>query len=364
MRQLKEFERINETEERKAGDDAMEAARNVDQAREDIREAIQELSIEQQQTYEDSCEESARHARISRLEVRISHARSRLSRVEDGYSDAQQAEYECERATREATRKVNDAEGILEEKQQEYDDIEKEYDEKIAAEEYKITSLEEERDRIIGSLNQEAQDLTSKTETIRWNVNELVKRKQQLISEIDSNDTPLGPGASLKGVETYAYVPFFLAMLNENAGNRFVVFSPARLRRDKSTAEKLGGFILCKVPTLTERRDQTFSSFAHSLNDLLQTNPKIRKEICDEAGKLNLLNLPHTREALLKGIDGLWSEGILNDRMTQKLKNSLPAKSSMRSPSASVTRVKYCKYCGVENKSEAGFCKKCGKKLL
>jgi len=320
LTQLKEFEETRNVEEKRAWDEEIEAASGVDQENEDIREAREALEIEQRRSYDDP----ERDLRIPQLESRVSHARSRLSRAEDRLGRAEETRRQCVRAATETHEKVWKAEDILRDKRNEYENIKDEYDEQIADEEAKITNLEEERDSIIASLNQEAQSLTDKVGTIRSNVNHLISRKQNLISEIDSNYTYFAQNPLHQGIETYAYIPFFLAMLSENAvARRFVVISPARLRKDRSTTEKLGGFILAKVPTLTERRDQTLSSFAHILHDLLQTDHAVRKEICEKAGKLSLINLKHTRESLLKGIDSLWSDGILNDRMTQKLKSNL-----------------------------------------
>jgi len=363
LSQLQEFEETRKAEERRAWDTEIDAASDVDQANEDIREATEEIEIERRQTSEDP----DRDSRISRLEIRISHARSRLFRAEDRLERASETRSKCVRATSETTEKVRATEDILGDKRREYENIEDEYDELIADENRKITDLEEERDSVIDSLNQEAQGLTTKVEIIRRDVNNLISRKQHLISEIDSNDAPFALSSSRQGAEGYAYVPFFLAMLSEGTGNRFVVFSPARLRRDRSTTEKLGGLILGKVPTLTERRDQTLSSFARILHEQLQTNHPIRKEICEKAGKLDLLNLSHAREALLKGIDSLWGEGILNDRMTQKIKSSLPVKSGQGAPSMGERLPSdvwcACPKCGTYISLDAEYCPVCGAKL-
>jgi vacuolar-type H+-ATPase subunit I/STV1 len=305
-----------------ANDYAIDAAGDVDQANEDIQEAEQELEMEQREDYEDE----NRGLRISRLETMISNARSRLYRAEERYARANERRYECERSTREASEGVDEVEEILGEKQRKYDEIEDSWNDLIAEQQHRITILEEERDSIIASLNQEAQNLTKKVGTIRTDVSSLISRKQHLISEIDSNDTPIAHNLSLQGAETYAYIPFFLAKLSESAASRFVVISPARLRRDRSTTEKLGGFILGRVPTLTEPRDQILSSFARILHELLQTNHAVGKEIRERAGKLNLLNSTPAREGLLKGIDSLCSEGILSDRMTQKIKSNFPVR--------------------------------------
>jgi hypothetical protein len=320
LSQLEEFEKVHEAEEKRAWDDEIDAAACVDQANEDEREAREQLEIYRQQDYEDP----SKDLRISQLESRISHARNRISRAEDRLARATQRRRECEIRTAEASEKVWSVERILRNKRQECKNIEDDYSKLIAEEERKIAELEEERDAIINSLTQESKDILTKAEIIRRDVNHLVSRKQHLISEIDSVEMPLALALSFQGTDAFVYVPFFLARLNENGGSKFVVFSPSRLKRDKSTTEKLGGFILGKVPALTEIRDQPLSNLAQLLLKLLETNHPIGKGISEKAEKLNLLKFEQSRETLLKGLDRLCAEGFLNDRMVQKLKSNLP----------------------------------------
>jgi len=100
---------------------------------------------------------------------------------------------------------------------------------------------------------------------------------------------------------------------------------------------------------------------------MLQNNYHLQGEICRQAGNLNLLNLPQAREALIKGIDGLWREGILNAKMTQKLKNSFPTKFNTVANSKSETRpfnTRFvCSKCGTHICLEVEHCPSCGAKL-
>lgn len=364
LTQLKEFEETRNAEERRANDAEIDAAAGVDQVNEDIREAEEALEMERRR----SCEDEEKDLRVSQLESRISHARSKLSRVEDRLERASETRRECMKATSETREKVWATERILREKRGEYADIEDKYDKQIAEEERKITDLEEKRDSIIDSLDQEAKSLTEKIGTVRTDISNLISRKQHLILEIDSNDTFFIQDLPHQGVETYAFIPFFVAMLSEKGvRSRFAVISPAKMRNDRSAAERFEGFILGKVPMLTERRNQMLLVFADILHELLEKNHKVGREILEKAGNVDLLNLAHSQEALLKGIDILWEEGVLNDRMTRKLKSTLPFKggsgNSNRSQSLPPNTRCICPKCGTYINLDTDHCPVCGAKL-
>jgi|GEM_PF-6022369 len=322
VRQLEEFVRIHEAEETEAKDDETQAVEDLEQADDDLQEAREELEIEEQHDYEDPTINPAIEAAISRLETRIAHLEKRISRAQERVDRAHERAVECMRRCEEAQSKVDEVERLLDQKREEYDRLHSHYGKLIADQQRRITDLEDERDSISDSLKQESLSISAKMDGIRQDIENLVRRKELLIKEIDNLEVYVNVPSSKKETETYAYVPFFVALFKGETGSRFLVIPPSRMRRERGTLEKVGQFLFGKVPILSEPRDESFTKLSLLMAELLTTNHSVSKEILQNAYRLNLLSLHETREQVIRGIRTLRNEGFLNNKTAQKLETA------------------------------------------
>jgi len=320
-----DFKRTREAEESRARADEIKAEGDLEQAEEEVDEANQELQIAQRRANEDqSYQQRYDEEWVSQIQRRITRLENKVSDAEDTVSRARPFRNECMERTYETSAELSRVEGILNQKRDEYGNIEDHYERVIADQERRITALEDRRDSEVESLSHESSILRDNSKEIREDIKKLIRRKELVINQIDGLEMHI-PIASLKPeTESYIYVPFFLALLKSQSGSRFLVIPPSRARKSKSTVEKISQFLMSKIPIPSEPRNHHLTQLSSELLKLLTTTNPISKELFGKAQQSNLLNSSNTRDQLLKGIQGLCTEGFLSEKVARKLMSTFP----------------------------------------
>jgi hypothetical protein len=288
---------------------SLEAAKAILESQEsdaenELQEARDELEFEEN-----------RNSDTERHSARVDMLARKVQRLEEKVSEHNER-------TEEFSDKVEAAKGALNRKRQERDNIRKPYDQQISQEKARITSLESLRNGNIAVLDEKLDGIHRKSAWIDQSIDRLIRQKESFVVKINELESLLTTPVSRPEGEIYAYVPFLLAKLQSQAGSRFVVFPPSRMRRGKSGTERIKGFLVGTMSVPAEPRSMSTEKLCEILKGLIEANHFAIREVTEKVLQFNLLKSSRFKEDLCGGIEALRNEGWLNEKQARSLEET------------------------------------------
>lgn len=331
---IEEIEAIHEAHER-------DAYLELEQARE-------QLEIARNREYE--CGDAA--SEISFFERKIQHASEKVATYGEMKQQSANRKYVVQRE--------------LLDKQEELDSAIRYYNGLVSEQKSRITVLEGLRAEEIAKLDAESNKMFERSNGIQQDIDNLVNRKALFVQDIDEIEGPVANINFKPDEENYVYVPIFVAKLESEAGSRFLVYPPCRLKKGKSVTEK---FLFFKMAVPAEARSQNFERLSANMESLLLQNHPVAREIFGKTHQSNLLRSSRVKDNFYRGLEKLRGEGRLKDKHSQELADAFSEHFSnsptkvQKTDSSIPPEIKHvCPKCGSNICMEIDHCPVCGSK--
>ena len=155
---------------------------------------------------------------------------------------------------------------------------------------------------------QELANLDDMTSEIIQDINEMVKKKENALDELNNIGLP-----EIRKKETITYLPVYFVCYETEEGKRYVVYPPANVCSMGIKTKLKGAFGSGKMKCLLQCRSQTIGNLLDRLVDLTQENPVFEKEITKAGTNASILNSKERLNSIRRGIIQLREEGWISE---------------------------------------------------
>ena len=186
----------------------------------------------------------------------------------------------------------------------------------IAREWDRINSLVKEKTEWTNALAAEKQAMQNAAADLLAYINDLLGRKRAELEHVESQGVVTPPFSR----SDFVYLPFYVALLDQNGKRRYLVFPPMVAKKSKGLVDSMkatfGGIVLPLEPK-TKQFEQVFKT---GIEEALRTDHLFVEEVNHAGGESNAFNRPDLLNVLFYGLEEMKRQGWINDKHVATLK--------------------------------------------